>query len=285
MRIGAHVSLSKGYEEMLAYSAEVGCECVQVFAKSPRQWHGKAIDPRAAADFVRAREVVGIPLFTHTAYLINLATPDEILGEKSVAALADELERGALYGASGVVTHLGNDPLKEMGAAATRVAQRVVEAFGRSGLAGTVTLLLENTAGAGTGFGCCPEDLGAVFDALPAEIADSVGICIDTCHAHAYGTDLSTPAAWEAYLDAYDAACGPGRVRAIHANDCLFERGSKKDRHAWIGEGHLGTESFQAMVCVSRLDEVSVLTEMPGDVPEKDTVNIERLKVLRSGCA
>ncbi len=286
MRIGAHVSVSKGYDEMLRYAEEVGCECVQIFAKSPRRWVGVPLDVAAAEALLRSRdESGGLPLFTHTAYLINLATPDEHLGERSVDALADELVRGGMLAADGVITHLGNDPTQDMKAAAHRVATRIASAFERAGrLADNVTLLLENTAGAGSGFGCCPDDLGAVFANADDDVRRRIRVCIDTCHAHAYGTDLSSSEAWEEHLDAYESACGVGCARAIHANDCMFERGSKRDRHAWIGEGRLGSVAFESMVCVPRLDGVSVITEMPGEVPEKDAVNIARLKALRSAC-
>lgn len=286
MRIGAHLSVSSGYDEMIRYAEKVGCECAQIFAKSPRRWAGAPIDMAAAKALIQLRDNYGgLPLFTHTAYLINLATPDEDLGERSVDALADELVRGGILAVDGVITHLGNDPAQDARAAAYRVATRVALAYERAGkLADDVTLLLENTSGAGSGFGCCPDDIGAVFAQISDDVHDRIRVCIDTCHAHAYGTDLSTPEAWEKHLDAYESACGVGCVKVIHANDCKFERGSKRDRHAWIGEGRLGVSAFEAMVCVPRLDGVSIITEMPGEVPQKDAVNIARLKAFRSRC-
>ncbi len=285
MLIGAHVSTSGGYPKMMEYALEVGCECIQIFAKSPRQWAAKQLDAQAAHELVGLRQAAGdMPLYTHTAYLINLATDDVPLAERSVEALADELVRGGILRASGVITHLGNHPAKDTEAAASRVAERIVRAFEAADDAGSMTrLLLENSAGAGTGFGCQPLHFQLVADALPAEIGDRVGICVDTCHAHAYGEDLSTAEAWDAYVTAMEA--GGLVIEAIHANDCLSERGSKRDRHAWIGEGTLGKESFEAMMRSRRLRATSVITEMPGEVPEKDAVNIERLAALRDGVA
>ena len=232
MLLGAHISVSGGYEKALDYAFEVGCECAQIFAKSPRQWRGPAIDPHAAGAFREARARRGFgPIFTHTAYLINPATPDQALREKSIAALADELVRGSLLGAAGVVPHIGSDPDGTPGAAAARVA-----------------------------------------------------VCLDTCHAFAYGLPVDSADGWREVVDGIGACCGVDRLGLIHANDCLFERGSRRDRHAWIGDGFIGQDGFSAMVCVPELATICAITEMPGDVPTKDLENLRRLTVLRDAC-
>ena len=286
MRIGAHISVAGGYLPALEYAESVGAECVQIFAKSPRQWRGKAIDPEAAALFRAAREDRGFgPVFTHTAYLINPATSDPVLREKSIHALADELVRGSLLGAQGVVTHIGNDPDADPAAAALRVGEAAVRAFELAGGDACKTrVLLENTAGAGRTFGSNFEELGACLDAagLPA---DRLGVCLDTCHAWAFGLPVDSHDGWQEVVSGIEGCCGTGRLGLIHANDCLFERGSKRDRHAWIGDGLIGMEGFSAMVCTPQLGDVCVVTEMPGEVPVKDSENIGRLKRLRAECA
>ena len=286
MFIGAHISVAGGYLKALDYAESVGCECAQIFAKSPRQWHAKPIDAHAGAEFIAERMRRGFgPVFTHTAYLINAATTDPALREKSIAALADELVRGAALGAAGVVTHIGNDPAGDPAAAALRVGDVVARAFQLAGGdASTTRLLLENTAGAGHTFGSTFEELGACIDAagLPPE---SLGVCLDTCHAFAYGMPLHTEAGWREVIDGVSECCGIERLGLIHANDCLFERGSKRDRHAWIGDGFIGRDGFAAMVCVPELAGVCAVGEMPGEVPVKDTENIGRLKELRASCA
>ena len=285
MRVGAHVSVAGGYAKALEYAESVGCECMQMFAKSPRQWKGAPIDSAKADDFLadRAAREFG-PVFTHTAYLINLSTDDETLRERSIAALADELVRGGLLGASGVVTHIGNDPTGDPDAAAKRVGAAVLQAFDLAGEIGQRTrLLMENTAGAGRTFGGSFEELSACLSAaaLPAE---RLGMCLDTCHAFAYGMPLDTLEGWRDVVDGMGQLCGSNRLGLIHANDCMFERGSKRDRHAWIGDGHIGEAGFRAMMRVPELADVAVCTEMPGDVPKKDVVNIERLKAYRDEC-
>jgi len=286
MLIGAHLSVAGGYRATVEYALEVGAECMQVFAKSPRQWNAKPLDPDAAAQFVSARAEAGLgPLFTHTAYLINLSTDDPELSERSSLALADELVRGALLGAAGVVTHVGNDPLDDARAAAARAGAAIERAFELAGPAARQTrLLLENTAGAGRSFGSDFTQLGWLLGELSAQTCAHVGVCLDTCHAHAFGTDLSDGPAWERLLDHIDQTCGPGSLGAVHANDCKFARGERKDRHEWIGRGFLGDEAFREMLCAARLADVPAITEMPGDVPEKELVNLGKLKELRDTC-
>ena len=286
MLVGAHVSVSGGYVKALDYAQSVGCECIQIFAKSPRQWRGPVIDPALAARLIAERAARGFgPVFTHTAYLINLGATDPEMREKSIAALADELLRGAVLEAAGVVTHVGNDPDGDSAAAAKRIGSAVAEAFDRTGdAAGDVRLLLENTAGAGRQFGADFEQLGACVDAagLPPE---RLGVCLDTCHGFAAGMGLDTASGWRDVLDEIARTCMTERLGLIHANDCMFERGSNRDRHAWIGDGFIGSDGFAAMMCAPELSEACACTEMPGEIPEKDTVNIERLKSLRTACA
>lgn len=285
MIFGAHVSVAGGYDKALAYARSVGCECMQIFAKSPRQWRGAAVDPEAAAAFERARADQGFgPLFTHTAYLINLSTTDEVLREKSVAALADELSRAALLGAAGVVTHLGNVPDGDREAAAVRVGAAVVSAFDLAGgEACRARLLLENTAGAGSTFGSTFAEIGACIDAAGLG-PERLGTCFDTCHGWANGYRVDSEAGWRDVIGELAEHVGVERLGLIHANDCLYGAGEHKDRHAWIGDGFIGAEGFSAMVCASELRDVPVVTEMPGEIPDKDVVNIERLIALREAC-
>lgn len=285
MLIGAHVSVAGGLVGAMEYALGVGCECMQFFAKSPRQWRGSTVDEDAARKFVEARQQSGFgPVFTHTAYLINLSTSDDVLRAKSVAALADELERAAVLGADGVVTHIGNDRDGDPGAAAERVGEALVEAFAIADRGrGSTRLLLENSAGAGSIFGATFEQIGDCI-ARSGLASGRLGICLDTCHGFAHGMALDSESGWAEALEAIDACCGIERLGLVHANDCMFERGSRKDRHAWIGDGFIGEAGFLAMMCMPALKDTPLVTEMPGEVPEKDAVNNERLKSLRARC-
>lgn len=285
MRIGVHVSVAGGYLNGLEYAESVGAEAFQFFAKSPRQWRGPAIDAGAAASFAAARcERTFGPVFTHTAYLLNLSTLDVVLLEKTVIALADELVRASLLGVDGVVTHVGNDPQGDPAAAARRAASVIRAARELAGEgAAEVRLLLENTAGGGTSFGCTFAQLALIIDAaaLPAEL---LGVCLDTCHAFAYGMAMQSPEEWEALSAEIDHTVGLDRLALIHANDCMFERGSRRDRHAWIGDGLIGEDGFRAMLCCAGIEPLAVIMEMPGEKPEKDVINLERMMRLREEC-
>jgi deoxyribonuclease IV len=285
VRFGAHVSIASGYEKTVDYLVALQAECAQIFAKSPRQWQGPPPNPEAVARFRELRaERFSAPVFTHTAYLINLATDEAVLRERSIAALADEIARASLLQADGVVTHVGTAPDGDANAAAKRVGEAVAMAFELAGEAWPGTrLLLENTAGGGTTFGCGFEQLGESIAASGLG-PDRLGMCLDTCHAFAFGFALDTPDGWRSAVRDIDASVGLERLGLVHANDCLFERGSRRDRHAWIGDGFIGTEGFKAMVCTPELDGVCAVTEMPGEPPEKDEINLARLREIRAAC-
>ncbi len=284
MRIGAHVGVSDGYAEAVAYALEVGCECIQVFAKSPRMWAGPRVDIAAASAFAVAREGVGIfPCVTHAAYLINLGSTDDAMWEKSVLALTDEVLRAALLGAAGVVVHMGT-ARDGPEAAAERVADGVARAWNVAAAAlraDAPAVLLENAAGAGRSFGRSVAEIGSAVSAVRSRGVDAVGVCIDTCHAFAAGIDLRDGQAWAAFADAFDTEIGLDRLRVVHANDCAGALGEHKDRHAWIGEGSIGEAGFTAMFAESRIANAAAILEMPGDKPEKDAENIARLRRLR----
>lgn len=279
MPIGAHVHVAGGYPGAVEYARSVGAECMQIFAKSPRQWRASPIDPGMARLFkARVADVEMGPVLVHTSYLINLGSADDELWERSWRALADELQRGEALGASFVVTHVGTAYRGSPERTAHRIAEGVDRAW-REAAPDTVRLLLENTAAAGTTFGDGPEELGEVA-ALLGHAGDRVGVCLDTCHAHAAGWDLSTAGGWADLMARFAGSCGV-RIEAIHANDSLHAAGSHKDRHAWIGDGTIGYAGFAAMLAEPSLARLPIVIEMPGEPPGKDSENINRLKALR----
>lgn len=278
--VGAHVGVGDGYAASIAYAESVGCEAIQVFAKSPRQWHAKPIPPEVASAFRERRAASGIRFVcTHTAYLINLGSDDDALWERSWHALAGELDRAALLGAEATVTHMGTNRSGDLSLGARRIAEGIGRALAA---APSGVLLLENTAGAGTTFGNGPDEIGAVLALLDADWRERLGVCLDSCHAHAAGWDLSDAGGWDGFVGGLDACCGPGRIRVVHANDSVFAAGEHRDRHAWVGEGTIGTGGFGVMFAETRLAGAAAIVEMPGEIPEKDDVNVSRLKALRA---
>lgn len=279
MRIGAHVHVSGGYPAAVDYACSVGAECMQLFAKSPRQWNARPVDPGMARLFRARLEERGMgPVLVHTSYLINLGSADDALWERSWRALADEITRAGVLGASHVVTHVGTAYKGSPERTAHRIAEGVDRAWTLADTS-SVRLLLENTAAAGTTFGDGPEELGEVLS-LVTTAGGHTGVCLDTCHAHAAGFDLSIPGTWRALIGRFEECCGMP-VEALHANDCMFAAGLHKDRHAWIGDGTIGYSGFAEVMSEPRLTGCPVIIEMPGEVPVKDAENITRLKRLR----
>lgn len=309
MLIGAHVPTMGDYRKMAAYAREVGCECVQVFSSSPRSYAVPPADERVLRRLDQARRAAGelaggegmvphapggpctpdlVPAFprmlVHVGYLVNLASDNPEQLAKSRDSLAGELVRAHALGAAALNVHTGSSKLLARAEVPARIAATVVAARGLAGFeACAVPIVFEDTAGAGDTFGTTMAELGAILrelDAVGVPRAQA-GICIDTCHAWAAGYDVSGEVGWSALLDEADRECGLDRLRWIHANDCKFGRGSRKDRHEWIGRGCIGPEGFRAMVRRPELAGVDVVVEMPGEMPEKDAVNVGLLKTWR----
>jgi deoxyribonuclease-4 len=285
VRIGAHVPVADGLLATVEYAVETGCEAIQLFAKSPRQWKSRPLDPEEAAAFRAAcvvREVA--PVFTHASYLINLGADDPDQWVKSITALGDELVRGGVLGAVGVVCHLGRRFAEDDDdACIARVVETARRAFDIAG-DDAPALVLENSAGAGRQFGVTPDELAITLNAV-REAGLPAALCFDTCHGLAAGIDVTGPAGWDVLLDRLDELCGPSSVVLIHANDCMGDLGSHKDRHEWIGDGCVGEGGFAAMFAQVRLAGAAAVAEMPGEMPVKDSENVSRLKRLRAAAA
>ncbi len=285
MRIGAHVPVADGLLAACAYASGIGCECIQVFARNPRTWVCPPRDPEEARLFRAERARLGIgPLFTHASYLINLGSDDPLLWERSWRALADELSRAALIGADGVVVHAGTSYGGVFDTPVGRVADAVARAWDLAAVdAPAPRVVLENSSGAGRAFGHRLEDLCAAAESARVSGVPT-GVCFDACHGFAAGIDVGDGSGWTRVCDVVESTLGRGGLRLVHANDCAGDLGGHRDRHAWIGDGSIGTEGFRAMFLEPRLAGVPAILEMPGEPPEKDIVNLERLRKLR-GCA
>lgn len=302
MLVGAHLSVAKGYTRMAADARDRGCECVQVFARSPRQWEARPLDARRVTEMDQLRKTGEVgPLLTHTSYLINLSG-DRDDRERSIKTLADELVRGSLLGADSVNTHVGTQsahapadapsadlaPLPISAREAARYAaeainiawERADDELVSQGVIHRARLILEDTAGAGSSFGSTVGELAATVEMSGLDLP-RLGICIDTCHAWAAGYDLSGATGWNGILGRIDALVGLERLRWLHINDCRHPRGVHKDRHAWLGRGCMGVRGFAALMRDERLSTRCAVVEMPGEDMAKDTVNIAFLKAIR----
>lgn len=284
-RLGMHISISGGMNQMADRARDFGCEAAQIFSRSPRG--GKA-RPLAAEEVDAARQTLdaaGVkPLVVHMPYFANLCAPDGGLRAYAVETMVGEFERATLLGSPYVVTHLGRTA-EETGLAEALdlAAASVAEALGRApASAGGVSLLLENTAGAGREIGADLRELAALYHRLEATCGGRVGICLDTCHAHAAGYDLGTAQGVGELARLALELFGPVAVKVIHANDAAAEAGSHKDRHAFVGQGTIGEAGFRALMAEPLFGRCPFLLETPG-TDEERAEDLARLRRIRAG--
>lgn len=280
MRLGAHVSISGSLDLAIDRAVAIGCECLQIFYGSPRQWRLMTYGDEVLDRFTDKRRAALLdPLVAHGAYLVNLAAPNRAYRRRSIDSLRATMRGVERLDGLGAVTHLGS----RMGAP-RRAALRRVAASVRQILDGThrTMVLLENSAGSGGQLGADFADLREVLEHLDGE--PRVGVCLDTAHLYAAGWDLHGRAGVAAMVDAFDRAVGWDRVRILHLNDSKGALGSRVDRHENIGEGWIGPDGFRALVTHPRLRALPGIIETPGfDRRGPDRKNLGRLKRLRGG--
>jgi len=280
LRIGIHTSIAGTLEKSALKAAELGANTFQIFSASPRMWRA-AMPPRhEIAAFRRARERLDLyPLAVHANYLINLASCDPEIREKSINAFRGELERAVAIGAEYLVTHPGSykGQRLEQGIAAFSLGlAQAADGLTRSG----VTVLLENTAGSGFHIGGRLEELRLIRDLAARETDLDIGYCLDTCHLLAAGWNIATRAGLEKTIVDADLILGLDRVRVIHANDSKLPLGSHVDRHANIGEGYIGTQGFRRILNHPKLRGKAFILETPVEAKGDDRRNLEMLMGL-----
>jgi deoxyribonuclease-4 len=264
MLLGAHVSIAGGLERAPREARQLRCSAVQIFSRPKLTWRFPALDPRATRTFHRQLREAGVETaMAHGSYLINLASPDPALLARSREALADEIRRAARLGIPYLVIHPGAHTGSGEEAGMATIIESVRQAL--RAVRSRVVLLLENTAGQGTGIGHRLEHLAAILDGIRAR--RRLGVCLDTCHLFAAGYDLRTPATYAATLDEVERTVGIERVRAFHLNDSRGGLGCRVDRHAEIGMGEIGREAFRLLVNDPRLATIPGVLETPGGLP------------------
>lgn len=280
MRFGAHVSIRGSLDLAVDRARAIGCECLQIFYGSPRQWRAVTYSDEAVDRFVVKRRAARLtPLIAHAAYLINLGAAERVYLRRSVESLLATMRGVERLDGFGAVTHLGSRTGVRRGVALRRVAASIRQILSDTNRA---TVLLENSAGMGDSIGATFEDLADVIGHLHGDAR--VGVCLDTAHLFAAGWDLRTPAGVDDMVDAADRLMGWERVRLLHLNDSLTALGSRVDRHANIGEGQIGTGGFRAILTHPRIRSLAGIIETPGfDRKGPDRKNLARLRRLQGG--
>jgi deoxyribonuclease IV len=263
MLIGAHVSPAGGPANAIARGEERVCTAIQFFNQSPRAWRPRVYSEEEVAAYheaIAASEVDA--LLIHAVYLLNCASEDREIRDKSLAALIHALNAGAALNAVGVVLHPGS-ALTAGGSvdkAIERAGAVIGEALKESAPGGI--LHLEDTAGAGGTLGRSFEELAALIEAAGG--GERIGVCLDSCHLLASGYDIRTAQGLSDVLDDFDSIVGLDRLGSLHVNDSVTALGSNRDRHANLGEGEIGPDGIAAFLSEPRFDGLPVIFEGPG---------------------
>ena len=296
MKFGAHVSIAEGIEKAPERAHKIGCECFQVFSRSPHGGKAKEITESAVSNFKKYCQKYNLKnYYIHTPYYINLASANNRIYYGSISAIRKELEIADLLGARAVVTHLGSakdlgkkeaekkliDGLKKIFQLSP--ASEKVEAENKE-IKFNAKLLLEITAGSGNIMGDNFEEIAYFIDQAEKVLRQAqddkfkLGVCFDTAHAFASGYDLRNKEAVKKTFDDFDKIIGIEKLELVHCNDSKVELNSHIDRHENIGYGKIGMEGFKAIINESRLKNLDFILETP---PHKDRDDLEVLKKLR----
>jgi deoxyribonuclease-4 len=257
---GAHVSSSGGIFTAIDRIEAMGGDAVQIFTQSPRMWRPTNHDPAALEKFKERRVEAGVgAVVCHALYLINLASPQDDVYEKSVAALSNTVDVAAAIDADGVIFHVGSHLGAGFEAGLDRVVPAMVAALERC--TDTTWLLIENSAGTGGTIGRSIPELAAIFGRLDAH--PHLGVCLDSCHLYASGVDVTDRAALDDALAELEATIGLDRLRTLHVNDSKAPLGSNRDRHDDVGKGLMG-EKLGVFLGHPKLQHLPAVLETPG---------------------
>ncbi|HET8657233.1 MAG TPA: deoxyribonuclease IV [Longimicrobiaceae bacterium] len=283
--LGAHVSISGGVHTAPERAAAIHSRWTQIFTKAPQQWAEPEFgDAEREAYRAACAEHGVIGTTVHASYLINAASPDPQLYERSVRSLAAEYRRCQTIGADHLVVHPGSATDGDRAAGLARNADAVARVLREA--EGPTLLCLEVTSGKGNVLGSTLEELETMISRIADEepaLAERVGVCLDTCHLYAAGYDLRH--GYDGVVEGVERTIGLDRVKVWHLNDSQGALGSTTDRHTWIGEGEIGEEGFRRLLGDPRFRDVPMLLETPkGDDPvASDLRNLELLRGFRLG--
>jgi deoxyribonuclease-4 len=276
MLIGAHVSPAGGPAKAVERGVERGARAIQIFNQSPRMWKPTIYSDEQVAAFRTAMADSDVDaLLIHAVYLLNAASEDPEIREKTLTSLVTSLQAGDALGAVSVVLHPGSAKTGEVAPAIKRAGAVIREALAESE---NCALHLENTAGAGGTLGRSFGELAALIDAAGGD--PRLGMCLDSCHLYASGYDIRTAEGLTAVLDDCDAVVGLDRLGSLHFNDSVGTLGSNRDRHADVGQGELGEDGCAVFLSEPRFDGLPVILETPG--PDKKGPTKAELELCRT---
>jgi len=274
MNFGTHVSIAGGLEMAPKRAFDLGCECFQLFTRSPRGGKPSRLDDEVIEKFLADCAHFDLQnYYVHTPYFINLASLDSKVRNNSIRLIREDLERASLLRVKSIMTHLGSSKGMERNEAIKNVAYSVIKIL--DGYDGFSKLMLENSAGQGDTIGDTFEEVAEI---LHLTDNNDVGVCIDTAHMFGAGYDLRDKDSLNNTLSKIENSFGLHRVKLIHGNDSKIDLGERKDRHEYIGKGKIGEVGFKAIVREPRLKHLDIIVENP---PEEVAMDIKLLKNFR----
>lgn len=273
------MSIAGGVSKAPGRAHDVGANAIQIFTKNNTQWRSAPLADKEIAAFHENARALDIGVFaSHTCYLINLASPDEALLQKSRSAFIDEMDRADALAIPNLVFHPG----AHTGAGEEEGLRRIVESLDWAcdqRPSSKVTLAIETTAGQGTGLGHRFEQIARILGDV--KNPDRFGVCVDTCHIFAGGYDISTEKGYADTLREFDRLIGVKRIRVFHINDSKTPLGSRVDRHEHIGKGKIGLDAFRFLLNDPRFFKTPMILETPkGKEGEEDKLNLRVLRGL-----
>ena len=279
-RIGAHESIAGSLDRAVERALASGCNALQIFSRSPRMWKAANLKPEEVERFRFARAQHNVwPVVIHGNYLMNMASADPTIRERSTEAFREEIERALTIGADYLVIHPGSyrgQTLKKANATLAASIARAAKGIDWDGL----QLLLENTAGGGMSIGRSFEELAELRERIEKKAPVCIGFCIDTAHCYEAGYDVSTEDGLRQTLRTIDRTIGLASVPVLHCNDSKTALGSRHDRHANIGKGRLGREAVRRFLQHPRLHDKAFILETPGDPDGLHRSDVRTMKAL-----
>lgn len=275
MRVGLHVSISGSLSAAIDNAVERECSAFQIFTRSPRMWTAKEISKVDAQEFkdkLSASKIDRFATVAHMPYLPNLASPNSASHSKSVSVLIKEVQRCGEIGIPYLVAHLGS----HMGQGEDKGISQLVKAFEKAAeVENDVMILLENTAGQKNSVGSEFTQWAEIFSQLNPK--ERFGVCLDTCHAFAYGYDLRTESTVTQTFKKFDDEIGWENLKILHLNDSKGELGSNLDRHEHIGLGKIGEKGMSAVIKLANKKNIPIILETPIDGTRDDVGNIKKV--------
>ena len=277
--VGAHTSAAGGAYKALLHGAEIGASTIQLFTNNQKTWHGKPLTEEDVILWNNAKKSTGIHVtMSHDSYLINLGSPNPDVWEKSKEAFGREIERCHLLEIDYMNFHPGAFTTSSTEECLDLIID-TLRGFEHLAAKGKTRLLIETTAGQGSCVGAKFEEIAYIIEKVQSKIP--IGVCIDTCHIFAAGYDIRTNEAWTHTLKEFDDVIGLNHLFAFHMNDSMQPFGSRKDRHASLGDGEIGLECFEFIMTHPKLKHLPKYLETP--YPEKWPDEIQTLKKMAQG--